>query len=227
MAALKEVLPVQPRGTDRRSAVRPGQQDWRVNQRTYEFIGAEFDPLTPVQTLARAKWMTVEHGFRYIVTPNVDHLVRMSKEPEVFGPLYAASWLSVCDSRILEILAKVSGIPLKAVPGSTLTQQLFDNVITKRPKDTYDSLAQIPFTAPTPEGWPDTAEAWIGPDSIIKRVEWAKQLSAHMPDIDARDFLKSALGLRLSSDTLQAVSRAESAEQAFVIALMSPDFQRR
>ena len=131
MAALKEVLPVQPRGTDRRSAVRPGQQDWRVNQRTYEFIGAEFDPLTPVQTLARAKWMTVEHGFRYIVTPNVDHLVRMSKEPEVFGPLYAASWLSVCDSRILEILAKVSGIPLKAVPGSTLTQQLFDNVITK------------------------------------------------------------------------------------------------
>ena len=103
----------------------------------------------------------------------------------------------------------------------------FDNVITKRPKDTYDSLAQIPFTAPTPEGWPDTTEAWIGPDSIIKRVEWAKQLSAHMPDIDARDFLKSALGLRLSSDTLQAVSRAESAEQAFVIALMSPDFQRR
>jgi len=131
MAALKEVLPVQPRGTDRRSAVRPGQQDWRVNQRSYDFIGATFDPLSPVQTLSRAKWITRDHGFRYIVTPNVDHLVRMSKEPDVFGPIYDSAWLSVCDSRILEILAKISGIPLKAVPGSDLTQQLFDNVIAK------------------------------------------------------------------------------------------------
>ncbi len=131
MAMLKEILPVQPRGTDRRSAVRPGQQDWRVNQRSYDFIGVTFDPLSPVQTLARAKWMTANHGFRYIVTPNVDHLVRMSKEPDIFQPLYNSSWLSVCDSRILEILAKISGIPLKAVPGSDLTQQLFDNVISK------------------------------------------------------------------------------------------------
>jgi len=131
MAALKEILPVQPRGADRRSAVRPGQQDWRVNQRTYDFIGVTFDPLSPMQTLARAKWVTADHGFRYIVTPNVDHLVRNAKEPDVFGPFYASSWLSVCDSRILEILAKMSGIPLKAVPGSDLTQQLFDNVITK------------------------------------------------------------------------------------------------
>jgi len=67
-----------------------------------------------MQTLARAKWMTSNHGFRYIVTPNVDHLVRLHNEPEVYGPLYAASWLSVCDSRILELLAKVSGIPLSA-----------------------------------------------------------------------------------------------------------------
>jgi len=83
-----------------------------------------------MQTLARAKWMTSNHGFRYIVTPNVDHLVRLHNEPDVYGPLYAASWLSVCDSRILELLAKVSGIPLSAVPGSDLTGQLFDNVIT-------------------------------------------------------------------------------------------------
>ena len=125
----KRIIPAQPRGVDRRKETRAGQTDWRVNQRFYEFIGATFDPLTPMQTLARAKWMTTNHGFRYIVTPNVDHLVRLHKEPEVYGPLYNASWLSVCDSRILELLAKVSGIPLKAVPGSDLTGQLFDNVI--------------------------------------------------------------------------------------------------
>jgi len=123
-------IPSLARGEDRRKETRPDEKDWRINPRSYDFIGATFDPLTPVQTLARAKWMTVNHGFRFLVTPNVDHLVRVAKEPEVFNPLYEASWLSVCDSRILELLAKFSGIPLKAVPGSDLTQQLFDNVIT-------------------------------------------------------------------------------------------------
>ncbi len=127
----KHIIPAVSRGEDRRDMSRPGQKDWRVNPRSYDFIGATFDPLTPMQTLERAKWMTLNHGFRFLVTPNVDHLVRVAKEPEVFNPLYEASWLSVCDSRILELLAKVSGIPLKAVPGSDLTQQLFDNVITR------------------------------------------------------------------------------------------------
>lgn len=128
------IVPVVARGEDRRSLRRPGQTDWRINPRHYEFIGATFDPLTPMQTLERARWMTASHGFRFLVTPNVDHLVRVAKEPEVFNPLYEASWLSVCDSRILELLAKFSGLPLKAVPGSDLTQQLFDNVIS--PEDT-------------------------------------------------------------------------------------------
>ncbi len=104
--------------------------DWRVNPRKYEFLGAEFHPLDPVQTLSRAKWMTAKTPFRYIVTPNVDHIVRLTKEPEVFKPLYEAAWLSVCDSRILEAMANSSGIPLKAVPGSDLTQQIFDNILT-------------------------------------------------------------------------------------------------
>ena len=107
----KHIIPAVSRGGDRRDMNRLGQKDWRVNPRSYEFIGATFDPLTPLQTLERAKWMTVNHGFRFIVTPNVDHLVRVAKEPEVFNPLYEASWLSVCDSRILELLAKFSGIP--------------------------------------------------------------------------------------------------------------------
>jgi len=110
---------------------------------------------------------------------------------------------------------------------STARMVGFADVITKRARDTYDSLAQLPFTAPTPEGWPDIAEAWLGPDAVVKRIEWANELSSRLPDMDARQFLKSALGARLSETTLQAVSRAESGQQAFAMALMSPDFQRR
>jgi len=110
---------------------------------------------------------------------------------------------------------------------STARMAGFGAVITKRARDTYDSLAQLPFTAPTPEGWPDLAEAWLGPDAVVKRIEWANELSSRLPNMDAREFLQSALGERLSAKTLQAVSGAESGQQAFVMALMSPEFQRR
>ncbi len=131
-AAIYEgIVPTWSRGEDRRIHQRPDHVDWRVNPRTYNFLDTVFDPLNPIQALSRAKWMTDQHAFRYIVTPNVDHIVRLSREPEIFKPLYAGSWLSVCDSRILEVLAKLSGIPLHAVPGSDLTAQLFDNVIAK------------------------------------------------------------------------------------------------
>lgn len=135
-----KIAPAQPRRSVRLQDPRaqhhvdvdptPDIIDWRVNPRSYDFMGAIFDPLTPIQTLQRAKWMTTGHSFRYVVTPNVDHLVRLAREPDVYRPLYEASWLSVCDSRILEAMAKLSGLPLTAVPGSDLTQQIFDNIIT-------------------------------------------------------------------------------------------------
>ena len=103
----------------------------------------------------------------------------------------------------------------------------FDPVLGKRARDTYNSLAQSPFTAPTPEGWPDKARDWLGPDALLKRVDWANELASRIPNTDGRAFLKSALGARLTPDTLQAVSRAESGQQAFAMALLSPEFQRR
>lgn len=161
------IIPPLSRGEDRREDARPGQSDWRVNPRAYDFVGATFDPLTPLQALARAKWMTPEHGFRYVVTPNVDHIVRLWKEPDVYGPLYSAAWLSVCDSRILELLAKFSGVPLHAVPGSDLTAQLFDNVIAK------DEIINV-----------------IGADdeiiTQIKKLYGIRQINHHQPPMGMR-----------------------------------------
>ena len=93
------------------------------------FCGVRFDDLDMSQTLRRCADVTVQDPFRFIVTPNVDHVVRLNKEPGVFEPLYAAAWLSVCDSRILQLLAKISGPTLHAVPGSDLTAALFADVI--------------------------------------------------------------------------------------------------
>lgn len=72
--------------------------------------------------------------FRYLVTPNVDHIIRLSQEPSLYGPLYNRAWISVCDSKILELLAKFSGINLLTLPGSDLTKILFENVISRNDK---------------------------------------------------------------------------------------------
>ena len=113
---------------DRRKESRAGD-DRRVHERSIDFCGASLDLISPVQTLERCKEVSDTHGFRYLVTPNVDHVVRLNKQPKLYGPLYNGAWISVCDSRILQLLAQRSGIDLHVVPGSDLTAQLFDNVI--------------------------------------------------------------------------------------------------
>ena len=67
--------------------------------------------------------------FSYVVTPNVDHIVRLHqdrRDPHIaaFAAAYDAAGLVLCDSRIVQQLARLSGLALAAVPGSDLTQLL-------------------------------------------------------------------------------------------------------
>lgn len=92
----------------------------------------------------------------------------------------------------------------------------------------YTSLAQQPFGAPSPAGWPDDTASWAGSDAIKKRLEWANSVSRRMARGETpAEFLDRALGEIASEKTRQAIARAESAEQGFTLALMSPEFQRR
>jgi uncharacterized protein (DUF1800 family) len=89
-------------------------------------------------------------------------------------------------------------------------------------------LAQPPGRAPSPAGWPDEAEAWAGPDALMKRIEWSQLLARRLdPRIDPAARAADVLGPRLPPTTRQAIARAGSAAQGWVLALMSPDFQRR
>ncbi|MEO1408002.1 MAG: DUF1800 domain-containing protein, partial [Pseudomonadota bacterium] len=94
-------------------------------------------------------------------------------------------------------------------------------VLVGDPSGLFESFAQIPFTAPSPEGWPDDAAAWTGPDAIMKRIEWANRLAERNSTLDARELLRIGLGDRAAAATIQSVQRAESPSQAIVLALMS------
>jgi len=93
-----------------------------------EFLDLQFDRLPFSQVEDRLRAVTADTPYGYIVTPNVDHMVRLSSAPEL-RPLYNSADLCLCDSRILRFLARLTGIDLPLVAGSDLSASLFDGVI--------------------------------------------------------------------------------------------------
>jgi N-acetylglucosaminyldiphosphoundecaprenol N-acetyl-beta-D-mannosaminyltransferase len=103
--------------------------DRRTSGRFVSFLGLDFAPMDSKTLLAR----TIEAAgrkdeFRYLITPNVDGMVRFHAQPENRS-LFEDAWVSVNDSRILELLAGWSGLTIPACPGSDLTGSVLETAI--------------------------------------------------------------------------------------------------
>lgn len=72
---------------------------------------------------------TVNDPFGYIVTPNVDHIVRNWRSGGKIVEVYEDADLSLCDSRIVSLIARFARISLPVVTGSDLTAILLDYVV--------------------------------------------------------------------------------------------------
>jgi N-acetylglucosaminyldiphosphoundecaprenol N-acetyl-beta-D-mannosaminyltransferase len=103
--------------------------DRREGLRKVSFLGVDFAPMDS-QTLFERVVETAsrKQAFAYLVTPNVDQMVRLSQNPDA-KVLHDNAWANVNDSRILELLAAQSGFDLPACPGSDLTARLLDEAI--------------------------------------------------------------------------------------------------
>ena len=62
--------------------------------------------------------------FKYVVTPNVYHMVRLLEDPATMQPLFERAWRVFCDSRVLSRLAWFSGERLPVITGSDLTARI-------------------------------------------------------------------------------------------------------
>ena len=76
----------------------------------------------------REDWLTLilnegQSPFSYIVTPNVDHIVNIARNPDIHSAYKNADW-RICDSRILEKLAQRRGIDLMTYPGASMVNDL-------------------------------------------------------------------------------------------------------
>jgi len=90
------------------------------------------------------------------------------------------------------------------------------------------ALGQRLHAAPSPAGWPDRAEDWLGPDAVWKRVEWATRVGDRLGrQVDARALADASLGPLLGEATQRQVERAADGPQALALLLMAPEFQRR
>lgn len=102
------------------------------------FLNAPFDLIdhdTVVEMMAKAD---PAGRFRYVVTPNADHVVRLNRQPEL-RPYYDNAWLTLCDSRPISLFARTRSREMTHVTGSDLTVSLFRSVI--RPGDRIALIA--------------------------------------------------------------------------------------
>jgi uncharacterized protein (DUF1800 family) len=98
----------------------------------------------------------------------------------------------------------------------------------RQPDGGIGLLGQRVQAAPSPAGWPDRAEEWLGPDAVWKRVEWTTRVADRLGGVvDARVLAGASLGPRLSRHTAQQIERASDGKQALALLLLAPEFQRR
>lgn len=92
-----------------------------------------FVPLGFTDAVEQIQSKSRDKTFGYVVTPNIDHVARLLKYPDdadIQGA-YSNAALTLCDSRILDKVARLAGQQFKAViPGSSLTEYLFKSVLT-------------------------------------------------------------------------------------------------
>ena len=91
-----------------------------------------------------------------------------------------------------------------------------------------NALGQRIQAAPSPAGWSDRADDWLGPDAVWKRVEWSTRAAGRLGNsVDARALAAQSLGPLLSPQTRTQLERAADGPQALALLLMAPEFQRR
>jgi uncharacterized protein (DUF1800 family) len=92
-------------------------------------------------------------------------------------------------------------------------------------------LGQPLCNAPLPNGWPDQAASWAGPDAVMSRIDWAFTYAARFDSggegPQPLDAAQAALGPLLRPATVTAIAQAGSRREAMTLFLTSPEFQRR
>lgn len=140
-----------------------------------EFLGLPFALLSQADVI-RHTVESLDAPYRYVVTPNAYHVVAAHDDPVRLLPIYRNAWLSLCDSRIVQRLARLERHGLPLVTGSDLVPALLSALcaggrsrpprrilIVGPPRDTVTTLQAA---------YPDLAfEALPAPSGLAQRAD--------------------------------------------------------
>lgn len=121
-----------------------------------------------------------------------------------------------------------SGLRASGVDGDTL-KKLSIGKIRKSMLLPMRQMGQNYRIPPSPDGWPDRADAWIHPHGLAARISWAMALAQRLPGgaPSPRRFVKAALGGAAGSRLVWTADVAESRAEGVGIVLSSAEFNRR
>ncbi|WP_306419388.1 DUF1800 domain-containing protein [Teichococcus oryzae] len=88
-------------------------------------------------------------------------------------------------------------------------------------------MNQSAWDARQPNGWPDHAGAWLGPEPMMQRLDWCYEVAGHFARLDPMAVLDTALGPLARDETRQALRGAGSPRDALALLFASSEFQRR
>ena len=90
----------------------------------------------------------------------------------------------------------------------------------------HNLLGEPLWRPSAPKGFADESAPWL--DGLAQRLDIANQFARRVgAEADPREVFEQALAPLASSETRQAVLRAESRPQALALMFMAPEFQRR
>jgi exopolysaccharide biosynthesis WecB/TagA/CpsF family protein len=89
-------------------------------------FGLKFHALDCEEAVSAIRARAPDAGFGYLTTPNVDHIVRLLTEAQTaeVHRAYSEAEMTLCDSRVMGLLARLRGVHLKVAPGSDVTAML-------------------------------------------------------------------------------------------------------
>ncbi|MCI0753912.1 DUF1800 domain-containing protein [Teichococcus vastitatis] len=88
-------------------------------------------------------------------------------------------------------------------------------------------MNQSVWDARQPNGWPDQAASWLGPEPMMQRLDWCYDVAGRFARLEPMAVLDTALGPLAREETRQAIRRAGSPRDALALLFASPEFQRR
>ena len=95
------------------------------------FLDVDFDVMPIDDLLAKVGRVEKDTPLQYVVTPNVDHVVRLHNRQDEFPALpaiYRKADICVCDSKVLSKLARWRGLELPVTVGTDLAELVFDRI---------------------------------------------------------------------------------------------------